>query len=55
MISNKKGASNNSVLITGGSRGIGRGIAHVLSDAGYTVSAVGKSATALFTTVAGCV
>ncbi len=35
-------------LITGGSRGIGRGIAHVLHGAGYEVIAVGKSKEAKF-------
>mgnify|MGYP003307131511 CR=1 FL=1 len=31
------------VLITGGSRGIGRGIAHTLNLEGYRVIAIGKS------------
>ena len=31
------------VLITGGSRGIGRGISHVLNDANYEVIAIGKN------------
>lgn len=35
-------------LITGGSRGIGRGIAHVLHEAGYEVIAIGKSKDAKF-------
>jgi NAD(P)-dependent dehydrogenase (short-subunit alcohol dehydrogenase family) len=34
---------NKIVFITGGSRGIGRGIAHTLHNAGYTVIAIGKS------------
>jgi len=36
------------VLITGGSRGIGRGIAHVLHKAGYEVIAIGQSKRAKF-------
>jgi len=36
------------VLITGGSRGIGRGISHVLHEAGYEVIAIGKSKQAKF-------
>ncbi len=36
------------VLITGGSRGIGLGIAHALEEAGYEVIAVGKSKQAKF-------
>jgi len=38
-----KPAQKNRVIITGGSRGIGRGIAHVLGQAGYKVTAIGKS------------
>jgi len=34
---------NRKVLITGGSRGIGLGIAHVLNQANYEVIAIGKS------------
>jgi len=36
------------VLITGGSRGIGRGIAHILYADGYEVMAIGQSHTAKF-------
>ena len=36
------------VLITGGSRGIGRGIAHTLNQEGYRVIAIGKSEKAEF-------
>jgi len=36
------------VLITGGSRGIGRGIAHVLHEANYEVIAIGKNKQAKF-------
>lgn len=36
------------VLITGGSRGIGRGISHVLHEAGYEVIAIGQSKKAKF-------
>ena len=36
------------VLITGGSRGIGRGIAHVLNQANYEVIAIGMSKVAKF-------
>jgi 3-oxoacyl-[acyl-carrier protein] reductase len=36
------------VLITGGSRGTGRGIAHVLHKAGYEVIAIGKNKQAEF-------
>jgi 3-oxoacyl-[acyl-carrier protein] reductase len=36
------------VLITGGSRGIGRGIAHTLNQEGYSVIAIGKSEKAEF-------
>lgn len=35
-------------LITGGSRGIGRGVAHVLQKAGYEVIAIGNSKKAKF-------
>ncbi len=48
MTTHEHGERDNSVFVTGGSRGIGRGIAHVLYDAGYSVSVIGKSPTAKF-------
>lgn len=44
---NKK-KTKEKALITGGSRGIGRGIAYVLYNAGYEVMAIGKSKTPKF-------
>ena len=36
------------VIVTGGSRGIGRGISHVLAESGYEVIVIGKSPEAQF-------